>query len=456
MKNLILILICSSILLDAASNVGSTVLANTSSYENGVKAYENKDYKEAVWFFKASKEEYANVKMQLLWAKSEDALGRKDFAIAGYERVLMLEPKNIESAFRLIKLYKMDGQNDEAQEIASVFEETDLTQEQKERLAKLLSTNYEKMDSFTARIITKAGYDTNVASTPSNDDLDGFADTFELLPSQREALGEIKSSSFSQTVASLSYKHDLTEKGGWFVKATTNAMAQFNFDEPYYNTKYAKVSASLGYKVDKTTISFPLYYNRIHYLEQDLLQNYGIDPKISSVLASKYILNFGLKLNQKEFINKTMSSYDSTTYGANGSLLFIMGKGHISAGLSYDKTIAKSENTQPLPPRYIDNDVLGLSISSSYRFLEDLTLNADYKSKFNLFNENTYSKIDGVYKWGDEKRMDLYQSLGIGIKKKVFDALKASAEYRYSANMTNYNMSEYNKQMVSVGLEYSF
>jgi len=66
-------------------------------YQEGVRAYDAKEYEKAASYFKKSKKEYSNVAMQLLWAKSEMALGRINYAISAYERVLMLEPQNLEA-----------------------------------------------------------------------------------------------------------------------------------------------------------------------------------------------------------------------------------------------------------------------------------------------------------------------------------------------------------------------
>ena len=62
-----------------------------SNFENGRKAFIEKDYKKAVYFFKKSKKEFLNIEMQYMWAESEETLDRTDYMMAAYERILNLE-----------------------------------------------------------------------------------------------------------------------------------------------------------------------------------------------------------------------------------------------------------------------------------------------------------------------------------------------------------------------------
>lgn len=427
-----------------------------SRYKEGVEAYNKQEYKEAIECFMDSRQEYNNAQMQLYWAKSEEKLQRKDYAIAAYERALSLEPQNLEVIMRLVELYKRNNQDEDAVKTVAEFDDRDLTPEQRTVLAKLLSASYVKLDKFSARIATKLGYDSNIASTAGDDSLDEFALLLSLTPEQRTDMKSAEGSGFSQTLASVSYTHDLTHKGGWFVKANANAMAQFNFANSLYDTKYIKGSVALGYKLGNSTITLPLYYNRTHYLKKDLLQNYGLTPTLSSILSSRYILNFGLKLNQKNYIPTSMTGYDSQTYGVDSSLYYIMGKNYVSARLSYDTTSAINANTTVFPPKYIDNRVISLMLSTLYRLDYGYILNANYKLNQTMYDEQYYGKNSSGYYFEDSKREDTYHSFGIMLNKYIYDSLKIILDYRYTKNSTRYYTSNYDKHILSIGLEYNY
>ena len=429
----------------------------SSRYEEGVKAYSEQEYELAIECFRDSKQEYTNAQMQLYWAKSEEKLQRKNYAIAAYERVVSLEPQNLEATMKLIELYKRNGQDEHASKIATEFDDRELTPEQRTALAQLLNANYAKLDKLSARVATKLGYDSNIASTAGDNSLDGFALALNLNPQQREQLKSAHGTMFSQTLASISYTHDLTHQGGWFAKASANAMMQFNSDASLYNTQYIKGSVAIGYKAGNSTITTPIYYSRTHYLNKDLVQNYGLAPTLSTVLSSRYILNFSLKLNEKQYIPSSMSEYDSQSYGVGSSLYYIVGGNYVSAKLSYDATSAKNKSSSVFPPKYIDNKVLGLFLTTLYRLNYGYILNADYKLNLAQYDENYYARDSlGNYYFKDSKRADTYHSLGLLISKYFYKSLKATADYRYSKNSTEYHLSDYDKHILSIGLEYNY
>ena len=444
MKKILISLCLSSLLL-------------ASSYEDGVSAYKAKEYEKAVEFFKASKSEYSNVKMQLLWAKSEEALKRNDSAIAAYERVIALEAENLEAAIKLIELYKKDGQDEEASEIAASFDDRDLTPQQRTALSALLTRSYKDLDKFSGLVSAKVGYDSNIALAPSEESLNAFATSLNLTPFQRNSLPSVRGAYYTQALASFSYLHDLTDVGGWFVKTDITGLAQVNFNESLYNTKYLKVSAALGYKISNTTITFPLSYDFTAYLDRDLLQNYTFTPTVSTLLASRYILSFGLKAHQKRYIPKSVSSYDSESYGVLSSLYYFFGGSYVVGKISYENNSARNENRQIFPPKYIDYDVITSSVATKYRMKNGYIINAEYKVSMKEYDENIYLKDStNAYIWDNKSRKDIYQKLGLGISKNIFDLTKINAKYRYSNNSTNYEILKYNKHNISIGLEYSF
>ncbi len=433
------------------------VVQITSRFKEGVAAYDNQEYKKAVECFGDSKSDYTDAEMQLYWAKSEEKLHRRNHAIAAYERVVVLEPQNLEATMKLVELYKLNLEDEHAQEVASNFDDKDLSPEQRTALAQLLTTNYAKLDKLSAKVATKIGYDSNIASTAGENSLNSFALALSLTPQQRAKLNSSQGTMFSQTLASVSYIHDLTHKGGWFAQASADAMLQFNSDASLYNTKYIKGSVALGYKISNTTITLPLYYAHTHYLDKNLLKNYGVEPSLSSILSSKYILNIGMKLNEKNYIPSSMKEYDSQGYGINSSLYYLFGSNYVSAKVSYDITSAINESNTVYPPKYVDKEVVSLFLTSLYRFKNDYLLKANYKLSYSIYNDNYYAKNSlGNYYFKDSKREDTYHNLGLSFSKYIYKTLKATADYRYSKNSTDYYLSDYDKHILSVGLEYNY
>jgi len=117
-----------------------------SNYDAGIKAYYEKDYKKAIYFFKKSKKDYLNIEMQYMWAKSEESLNRVDYMMAAYERILNLEHRNIATSLKLVDIYKESGQSQEIKKVIFNLDYNDYLPEDRSYLFNLIGANNIKLN----------------------------------------------------------------------------------------------------------------------------------------------------------------------------------------------------------------------------------------------------------------------------------------------------------------------
>ena len=393
------------------------IKSQKSTYQQGMEAYKIKNYPLAIEFFKQSKIEYSNVEMQIVWAKSELARkNRKDYAIAAYERVMMLEPDNVKVAKELLNLYTQNGQEEDANELLGKFKQLSPKKSKKERLGK-----------FSALVGIKLGYDSNIASRPEYNSINQFSQ-------------KIESAWYAQSLFSLNYFHDLEKKYGWFVKLGTTGMLKINSYSTLYNTKYINLNSAIGYKKSTMTITVPISYSFTSYLDKNLLNNYSISPSISATLQSKYILSFIMKTDIKRYIPQVMKSYNSNSYKGIFSAHYLFQKNYLYSKLFYEKNRADD--------KIKNSDEFSSLIGMKYRFETGYMLFSDYTFSAKKYREKVSNS--------ENRREDNNHKIGVKLSKEIFKATTLTLDYTYTKNSSNYNMTDYDKYDTSLGINYKY
>ena len=259
-----------------------TVLANA-SYKKAQEFYENKEYIKAIKEAKSSTGEYSNPKLHLVWAKSEEALGHTKEAMLGFERVAILDEKDSEARLKLTTIYKKTHRDTLAQDMSKELQNYQLTPEQRASLELLENDD---INSFKAKVTLSAGYDTNINVSASADALDDY----NTLANEGE-----KGTLFARLNASLSYIHDLESKGGWYLRGDLKAYYQNNTDAHYYDIFVGGAEVGVGYVGDGYTLYLPVAYDRVNYLDVDLLSQVGLKPSVNITLSKELVVNINAR-----------------------------------------------------------------------------------------------------------------------------------------------------------------
>jgi len=410
-----------------------------SNFENGRKAFIEKDYKKAVYFFKKSKKEFLNIEMQYMWAESEESLDRTDYMMAAYERILNLEDRNIETTFKLVDIYSLNGQKQEIKKIILNLDSSDYLPKYRSDIINLVGSNYVKLNHLSTRLTTEIGYDSDPNFTLYEENIKEYI--------QEQKQENLKDSMYAKTAINTSYIYNLDENKALYSKIDINIMNKGHWNNLFYDLKYIKITPEIGYKISNTALSFLVYGDYTYYLERDLVKTYGFVPKISTLIAKKYIFDFDIKYAQRIYIGKNMNMYDSNIYGLSSSLKYIFDRNYIIFDIEYLKNSAKYKNIYSNAPSFVDNQTISFYIDTMFRLNYNFVTNISYKIRLKYFDE---------YDLTDEKRKDRYYDLRVGISRNLSKVVKIFAKFNYDVNIIPEYVTDYDRLTTSIGLEYNF
>jgi len=384
--------------------------------------FEEKKYKEC---YDIALAEYTldDINAQNYLSQCAEKLGRNNMAIAALERILFIEADNIEAMFSLTQIYHRLDLDKQKNLITDTLDTYELTPDQRTRLNTLSLAKKESLSTLSARITLGAGYDSNL----------------NILSTSNEEIP----SAYINFNAALSYVHDLSEKGGWFFVTNLNYLHQSNKTDSFYNINFIAVDAGVGYKFSRSTLTLPLYYKRLNFLQEDLVQEYGLSPKLDITISKSFILTLNTLISKREFMPNSFIPSDFEMWGAGAGGLWIFGRDFIYLKGLY-KEFTPSHNE---PSIFADKKSYSFSGGGLYNFSKIISSKINY-----LFRQNGYSNvfIDNT------KRHDTHHALSLSINYRLSKHYKAIALYKNSANFTNYEFANYRKQLVELAIQYNY
>lgn len=407
-----------------------SVLANINSVE---KFYNAGEYKKAIEYAKNSTKNYSNPRLHMLWARSAQKLGNTDEAMSAYERVVILQDNNIEARMSLVKIYKDTDRTKLSSEMSMELREFRLTPEQEASLDLIQSTN---VQTFKTQASLSVGYDTNININPGSVALDNFY-------SITGSIGEL-STIFSRFVGGVSYINDFSETGGWNVGGDLKIYYQNNFDQSHYNLFLGSVAVNTGYIGNAFTINIPVSYDRINYLEKDLVQQFTSNPRVNIKLNNRLTFNLGLIYTKRVYIDQVNKSKNDMTVGNVFGLYYFLNDGFVYANIKYVDYLADEK----IYAKFVNKNMITTSLGVSYKPLQWLTSRFDYRYRSASYGDNigTTTNLDST------KRNDTYHQIEVKLSHYFLDNYELYISDRYEKNISNYVPVEYSKNVVMLGL----
>jgi hypothetical protein len=379
---------------------------------------------------------YHDAKIQWYWALSAEALGDNDAAISAYERVLMLEPGNAEASVRLATLFEKMQMQGSAQSVAEEAEAYALSPSQRATL----NTLKDKRDlSDTAvRLRFRVGHDSNVNFAPGSE---------KSMINQNGATvqGDAPmSSAFMQLEGDVTYKHELSEPGGWYLRSDLSLFGRENFQAHRYDSYFGKLYAGPGLKVGDLNLYAPLYYDRMHFLEHDFLQEYGVRPELSWLATSEVILTLYGDARKQRYLQESYKDADSEVLEGGLQLTWLQSDYYLYIRSSFSDS--NPEELQPI--LYTEKESWRHRIGLLYRAQADLDIKASY-----TYRETRYT--DSVGQTG-LRRYDQNHHVKFILEHPIDRHYRLNLEFNTINNVTNYTLADYSKQTVLIGLQYNY
>ncbi len=408
------------------------------SYKQAFTYYIYKQYEKAILEAKSSTSEYSNPKLHLIWAKSAQALHLTNDAIAAYERVAILDEKNIEAKLKLLELYVQTSRTELAEELYRELEQTKLSP----REEKLLHMIYKvDLSSLKSRASFAIGYDTNINVSPGSSALDDYLQS-------TGSEGE-KTTLFGRFNGGINYHNDLKEKGTWFVKSHFNIYAQNNIDAHFYDLYVGTLGFSPGYKGKKYTISTALNYNRIYYLEKDFLQELSFSPRYSILLNTKTIAKLDLKYKKRNYIQKEDQDRDDSSLTGSIGIVYLFKKNYIYLNSTFESYTPDTPHTLS----YLDKDIFTLNFILNYVWTPHIKTKLLYKYRQTYYEDKAIVNTTTI---SNTKRSDTYNRIGITLTYNMTKHSDFFFSNNYIVNSSNYVLAEYTKNVTMFGINLKY
>ena len=403
--------------------------------------FKKEHYKKAVECFKKDIQHYSDFQTQILWAQSEQKRGRINYEIAAYERALTLKPTSYSTAKKLLELYLKNHQKTTALSLLDEVQQSSFSQKEKQELEaifhKELKTAEKKDKLYSIVLNSKIGYDTNIAST-SDDGIE---------------VAKLYKDFFLSNTLALSYKKYITKKRDIFIKSSLVVYSNFFATHTLYNTFYTKVALNLNYKYKQSLFSVPLSFAYTNYLKENLLKTYATGLEYKTKFLGNYSLKLASLYSKKRYIPASLISYNSDSYGID-SLMGMNKKQYlIQLKLAYLYAKASRNNSMSIPPKYLDFKSYSILLRSFYKLDKNYSIDLKYNYNISYYKDVIYSSN---YSLLSQKRKDRLQKMTLTLNQKLSKSLNIFSEIVLTDNNSNLSVSDYSKQLLSVGMSYKF
>ncbi len=354
--------------------------------------------------------------------------GNTNLAQAAYERALMRESDNQQARLKLAALYRSLQMQAEADAVLAEIDGDRLSPQQRSSL-EALKRSAGAMQQFKARAELDFGYDDNINISPLSDDL--------LFPAMQGARATL----FTRLKADASYLHDLAGEGGWFLRGDANLYYQNNASAHYYDALYGRFYAGGGYRDGNFALYVPLFYDRLNYLDRDLLHESGIRPELDLRLSNPYLLNLYAGYRARRYNQSSDRLRDDDIITAGVGLYRLKGRNAAYLKARYENYSATHDD----PIAFTDKDLYYLAIGGLYAVGDTADIRLNYQYRYGDFAEVTAGR-----------REDRNHDLTLALERDVVSALRLRAQYRYVDNRSNYEPADYTKNEFILGVAYTY
>lgn len=365
----------------------------------------------------------------LSWAECELQKGEDEKAMSAYERVVLINPLNVDATLKLLQLYNKLHMQDEAKALRVSLENMQLSPTQRRILATLRESDIERLN-FRAAIGFDMGYDSNVNFLPNSN----------IIGSQTA-----KSSVITDTSIDLDLKYDLFDKGGIGTITSLSVLQQSVYMDHQYDLIYSDIDVGLSYDAQSYSLAFPLTFSNVYYLNRNLLDQYGIDPTLTVALNASQLISVEFKYLFNRYIEASDTNRDVDIYGLGAGYYHLIGKDFFYLQGEYENYSAVDEKPQLFTTR--SNYYVKAGVNYTY---DDLFITRlDYQ--FVMANYDTpTSPTDAT------KRSDNLHNIVATITLPIGTNFNIESILSYYNNSSNYAPASYEKSSITAGINYNY
>lgn len=353
--------------------------------------------------------------------------GNINRAQAAYERALLEDDTNVQARIKLAQLYQTLSMHTSASAVLADVNENQLTPQQRTTLSTLRPQESHAKPQLHAKVTLSGGYDSNINISPQD------------LPSNPTL--EATATLFSRLNADLSYLHALDSTQNWFVRGDFNLHYQNNEAAHYYDALYGRLYTGFGYQNSAFSLYVPLFYDQLHYLDRNLLEEYGVRPDANIRLSNTLIVNLNASYTARRYLN-TQDRLRNDDLLSGGLGLYYLENSNVA----YLKTHYENyQSVRDNAPAFIDKTMLYLKLGGIYSLKEIMDVKLDYQ-----YRQGDFKAFLGT------KRDDDNHDIAFALEKDLMTHFRLSAKYHYITNDSNIEQFNYYKHEMLLALTYNY
>jgi len=399
----------------------------SANYTQALDYYTAGKYKKAIAMIKASKKQYSDPQLHLLWGKSAQKLGQINAAMSAYERVLLLDENNIQAQTQLNRIYTQTHRDTL---IKKKHQQTLYSRGGKPALTERGIT------SFSAKASLAFGYDNNLDATPDSETLQEY---FGATVKTNRV-----SSSFFRFTSSIHLIDDFNTKDGWYAKYLLRTYIQSHFHASFYNLRASSFESGVGYATQNYNIYMPLGYHRIHYLGKDLLSQYRFNPQIFVPIGDNIIFDMNLLYSKNNYFNQKDRIKNDTTYAVEAGGYYTFDKNHISTHFKYEHHSA----INGFASKYIGADFWTFKLGTKYYFNPLFLGTLNYRFRYGRYDDTVGTTMT--------TRDDNFHQIGTKLSYLWSKKSQLYVEDTYSENHSNFPVAVYKKNSLLFGINFTY
>lgn len=411
------------------------------NYDQGLKAYEAKDYSKAYTFFKKIYlKKLGDPKFNYYFGKSAYETGEYETALGAFERVDIQSPRNLANKIEMARTYTMLKMYEDAENIyADALDNPNLPQNIRTNIEIALSrVSKVQKKSFTyATVVADMIYDSNLNYT-SMDDY-----TFAGLNLPR---GNQLSDTALQLFANIVNIYDIGRKNGFAIKNSASVYYKnySNDKNNLYNVLYLGYTPSLIYKETLFTTELVLGLDRMDFSGKKYLTSAYLMPRFEYNHESTLRSLVHLKYQQKKFALANLHDLDANrlefSYGLQSILTprsYVQG----NIDLVNEKNVRGSNI-------YVNYDEAKFSTSYANQFTT--------KYSFDLYGQVRSKRYKDFSNGFGSTRKDTAGTGSIGFTMLLMPKLRLKLSTRYEYIKSNQARFSYKKNVTSAGIVKTF
>lgn len=370
--------------------------------------------------------------------RSAYELGKYEFALSAYDRILIVNPNNSRARLEMAQTYfKMKLFTQSLKEFNTVLEDKKLPLVVQKRVNEKVEyiKKLQKKSFFNATAIAGILYDSNINSTPSSGSFDIYSPTINSIVNVSNN-SEDKSASIYQTIGQLNNKYKFSDNFILNSSATAVLMKYNNHKEKDIHALSLNISPT--YLSKEYKFELPILFDKINLGHESYQNNIYLNPKYTTVLNTDILYTLGFKSGRISFVKD--DERDSNMLELENSLKYASSDyGLFSFGLNLGKEFeVRTQRTD------VEHEYYSTYINNIYELSSDYLLQSSVNYK-----ESLYSDRDINFQ---SRKRDKKMDASIAIIKPIKKDLHLNLGGTYTKKDSNHASSEYDKYVLKLNL----